>query len=131
MDLIERRSHLSATPNPEKKLDYIVNLQGHPPRCAGRTCALILRYVPDRSVLDAQAFGTYLDAIALIPWDTPEDLAVTVLGDINDKIIPRWIQVRLELADPHHPCVDAHAVILEDRQPGWDNPDLLARLERI
>lgn len=141
MDLIERRAYLSATQNPDKNLDYIITLKGHPPKCTGPKCTghkyagqayhITLRYVPDRSVLDAQAFGNYLDATTGAPWNTPEDLAVTVLGDVNDKIIPRWIQLALSIADPHYPCLDSHEIILEDRQPGWDNSDLFGRLARI
>lgn len=131
MDMIERRGHLSSTANPDKKLDYIVTLQGHLPNSHGRSRHIVLRYVPDREVLDAKAFGLYLEALSQTPWPTPEDLAVTVLTDINNEVVARWIQVSLSVPERQHHAVETHAVVIEDRQPGWDNPSLLSRLERI
>lgn len=131
MDLLERRGHLASTANPDKKLDYIVTLEAHLPNAQSNSRHIALRYVPDRDVLDAKAFGAYLDALAQDAWDTPEDLAVTVLTDINNEIVARWIQVSLSVPELQHHAVQTHAVVIEDRQPGWDNKGLLGRLERI
>ncbi len=130
-DLIKRRATLSVTQNPDRKLDYIVTLDAHPPDCGGKTCHMTLRYVPDRYVLDAAAFGDYLNAAAGVVWNTPEDLAVTVLGDVNDRIIPRWVHVSFSITQGRDCCVDTHTIVIEDRQPGWDNENLLQRLARI
>ena len=131
MDLLERRGHLTSTANPDKKLDYIVTLEGHLPNSHSHSRHIVLRYVPDRDVLDAKAFGAYLEALATDTWNTPEDLAVTVLTDINNEIVARWIQVSLRVPELQHHAVQTHAVVIEDRQPGWDNAGLLSRLERI
>lgn len=131
MDIIERRGHLTSTTNPDKKLDYIVTLQGHLPNSHGHLRHIVLRYIPDRDVLDARSFGTYLEALSQITWPTPEDLAVTVLTDINNEIVARWIQIHLSIPERLHHAVETHAVIIEDRQPTWNNTDLLNRLERI
>ena len=131
MDLLERRGHLTSTANPDKKLDYIVTLEGHLPNAHSQSHHIALRYVPDRNVLDAKSFGDYLDALSQDPWDTPEDLAVTILSDVNNEIIARWVQVSLSVPERQHHAVETHAVVIEDRQPGWDNAGLLGRLERI
>lgn len=132
MDLIERRALLASTPNPDKALDYIVTLNGHLPNTSGGSRRHItLRYIPDKNVLDAKAFGDYLEALAAMVWNTPEDLAVTILSDVNNEIIARWVQVLLNLPEFKHHAVETHAVVIEDRQPGWDNPALLARLSTI
>lgn len=132
MDLLERRGLLTSSPNPDKRLDYIITLVGHLPNSQGQSRRHItLRYVPDRDVLDAKAFGAYLEALSDMPWPTPEDLAVTVISDVNNEVVARWVQVALSVPELHHHAVDTHAVVLEDRQPGWDNPSLLSRLERI
>jgi len=131
MDMLERRSHLASTPNPDKKLDYIVTLEGYLPSAHSQSRHISLRYVPDRDVLDAKAFGNYLAALAKEPWETPEDLAVTVLTDVNNEVVARWVQVSLSVPELQHHAVKTHAVVLEDRQPGWDNTNLLGRLERI
>jgi len=64
-------------------------------------------------------------------WHNPEDLAVTVLTDINNEVITRWIQVQVNVPELQHHAVDTHGVVIEDRQPGWDNPALMARLVQI
>lgn len=131
MDMIERRGHLTSTANPDKKLDYIVTLKGHLPNTQSASHHIALRYVPDRDILDAKAFGNYLDALSNEAWENPEDLAVTVLTDVNNEIVARWVQVSLRVPELQHHAISTHAVIIEDRQPGWDNAALLQRLERI
>lgn len=131
MDMLERRSHLASTANPDKKLDYIVTLEGHLPNSQSQSRHISLRYVPDRDVLDAKAFGNYLEALSQDPWDSPEDLAVTVLTDVNNEIVARWVQVSLSVPELQHHAVQTHAVVIEDRQPGWNNANLLDRLDRI
>ena len=131
MDLMERRAILQCTPNPDKQLDYIVTLTGHLPHSHGQSRRVTLRYVPDRDIVDSRALGAYLEALAEQTWSTPEDLAVTILTDVNNEIVARWIQVGLSMPERLHHAVESHAVVLEDRQPGWDNPALLGRLERI
>jgi len=130
MDLMERRAYLSTRPNSDSKLDYIVTLAGHLPNTGGGR-DIVLRYVPDRNVLDAKAFGDYLEALSKVTWDTPEDLAVTIISDVSNEVVARWAQVNLSMPELQHHAVETHSVVIEDRQPGWDNPSLLARLERI
>ena len=131
MDLMERRSHLVSTANPDKALDYIVTLEGHLPNTHSHSRHITLRYVPDRDVLDAKSFGNYLEALSQDTWDLPEDLAVTILTDVNNEVVARWVQVSLSVPELQHHAVQTHAVVIEDRQPGWDNAGLLGRLERI
>lgn len=131
MDMLERRSHLTSTANPDKALDYIVTLEGHLPNSHSQSRHILLRYIPDRQVLSAKSFGGYLEALSGEPWNTPEDLAVTILSDVNNEIVARWVQVSVNLPELQHHAVQTHAVIIEDRQPGWDNANLLSRLERI
>jgi len=130
MDLMERRALLSASPNTDSKLDYIVTLTGHLPNSGGGR-DIVLRYIPDRLVLNAKAFGDYLEALSKVTWDSPEDLAVTILSDVSNEVVSRWAQVNLSMPELQHHAVATHSVLIEDRQPGWDNASLLGRLERI
>lgn len=130
MDLMERRKLLAVEANPDRKLDYLVTLTGHLPGHNSRQ-VVELRYVPDKFVLASRSFGTYLEALAQEVWHNPEDLAVTVLTDINNEVITRWIQVQVNVPELQHHAVDTHGVVIEDRQPGWDNPALMARLVQI
>lgn len=131
MDLMERRGLLVVCDNPDKKFDYLVTLSGHLPGGGGGRQLVELRYVPDKHILDGRSFGTYLEALSAEVWDSPEDLAVTVITDINNEVISRWVQVGVNIPELQHHAVDTHGVVIEDRQPGWDNPGLLGRLERI
>ncbi|MCZ6466802.1 MAG: hypothetical protein O6829_05960, partial [Alphaproteobacteria bacterium] len=89
-----------------------------------------VRYVPDKLIIDPAAFGRYLGALGTLPWESLETVAVTILDDINNEIVARWVQVALSAPNGAHPGLDNHGVMLEDRQPKWDNPALLSRLRR-
>ena len=135
MDLTERRALLEMHNNADRKLDCLVTLSGHLPggRAGGgsKRQAVCVRYVPDKLILEARSFGIYLEALAEIVWSNPEDLAVTVISDLNNEAVCRWMQVSVSVPELSHHAVDTHDVMIEDRQPGWDNPALLGRLERI
>ncbi|MEE8393877.1 MAG: hypothetical protein V3R66_05985, partial [Rhodospirillales bacterium] len=60
------------------------------------------------------------------PWETMEKVAVMVLNDINNEVVARWTQVSVAASKDKA----SHNVMVEDRQPHWDNPDLLSRLKR-
>ncbi len=81
-----------------------------------------LRYVPDRDLLDPDALSDYLRAMDT-DKSTPEALAEMILEDINDQVIPCWLDVTLRRDGPV-----AHEVRIEDRRPRWDDKGLLARL---
>ena len=131
MGLMTRRQLLTADGNPGTRLDYVVALEGGIPGDAqGGPRTVGLRYVPDKLVLQPAAFGRYLEALAAETWPSLEDLAVTILDDMNNEVVPRWVQVTVSLPDTRQPGVESHGVILEDRRPKWDNPALLSRLRR-
>lgn len=131
MDLQSRRRLLKCNDNPDVRLDYLVFIEGHLAGTQVTRTTILLRYVPDRMILDTHAFGTYLDTISTLNLDTPEDIAVTILSDITNEMIPRWAQVEVHAPDMQHDAVDVHGVVLEERQPNWDNPGLLGRLKRL
>ncbi len=123
MDLLTRRALLETDANPHPGLDYLVALSGM--LVGSGSASLRLRYVPDRRVLRSESFRRYLDALGGEPFGSIETLAATFLDDANNELVPRWVQV---LASAEGQGAPAHAVLLEDRQPGWDNAALLARL---
>ncbi|MFQ5785227.1 MAG: hypothetical protein ACE5H8_10445 [Alphaproteobacteria bacterium] len=121
-----RRGHLVTAPNPGRRNDYVVTLAGmmEAPEPAAEV-GVTLRYVPDRVVLRPAAFAAYIEVLREASWDGLEELATTILGDVNNELIPRWVHVSLKADNPEG---GYHAVDLDDRQPNWDNPSLLARL---
>lgn len=121
MDTRSRRALLTTVANPGPHHDYLVHLTG---AVDGHTTVSI-RYVPDRAILTPPTFELYRDALAGQDW-TPEALAVAVLDDLNNELLPRWLQVAVTRDQPFD-----HRVTIEDRQPAWDNPAVMARLPSL
>lgn len=115
--MLHRRQRLTTTANPDARHDYLVVLSGGPQPGT----RLELRYVPDRWVIDPAGFAAYLTALSGFPGGL-EALALAVLDDVGNEAVPRWTEVRAERP--------THRVVVEDRQPGWDNPQLFARMAR-
>ena len=130
MDKNDRRALLTTSPNPDETLDYITGLQGalqifnH-----GKPAHLAIRYVPDRLIVNPEAFGQYLAALSGQEWQTLEQLATTVLSDLSNQLVARWFRVAVTTPEGAYPGLGTHEVLVEDRQPGWDNPSLLSRVE--
>ncbi len=114
-----RRGHLTPGANQDQAIDYLVRLAG---RLTAET-TLTVCYVPDKLIVARAAFERYLAALGDHDWPAPEALAVATLGDFNNELVPRWVSVIVER--------DRHQVVVEDRQPGWQNPALLAHLPAI
>lgn len=119
---MHRRDLLTTAPTPDARHDYLVELAGEP--VSGTR--LTVRYVPDRVVVESGGFAEYLSTLAPLAGGGPETLALAVLDDLNNELVPRWAEVTIERAAPQ-----LHRVVVEDRQPNWDNPHLFARMRRI
>ncbi len=132
MDTQDRRNLLVTTPNPNPRLDYVSVLEGTVTVSTGGDAATVnLLFVPDKLILDTASFATYLGALGNLTWDTLEQVAVTILEDVSNEAVARWVQVALSGPEPAHGDVGRHAVLVEERQPAWDNPALLSRLRRF
>ena len=120
MDAILRREHLGTDTNLNTKVEYVVTLSGS----VSGTCQVEIRYIPDLTILKPITLKTYLGTLSTMNWENLEALGLTILNDLNNELIPRWVQVTVlgTSADM------AHRVTLEDRQPRWDNAALLSRM---
>ena len=119
-----RRAPLLTRPTPAPGLDAVVVLS----RPLADGTRVQARFVPDRHVLAPgawQAYAAVLDQPEQgFAADIPEGLAAAVLSDLANQLVPRWLEVTVTRATG----TDSHRVRLEERQPGWANPDLLNRL---
>ena len=131
-DVWQRRALLNPAPNPDKLVDYVVTLSGMIAAPDGMgDLSVSVRYVPDRLIIPSEAFAAYIKAIEMAGTDTQESLATTVLADISNEIVAKWLQVTTRAENRDAGTVSpSHQVMAEDRQPGWDNPGLLAMLPR-
>lgn len=125
-DPIPPASPLRWRSNPRSSLDYVVALDGVAP---GAGCRIRLRYVPDKLILDKDSFIAHLATLAPDPDASadagPETMALALLDEINNEIVPRWVQIALSAEQGGAPI---EMVILTDRQPNWDNPEILESL---
>ncbi|WP_343055005.1 hypothetical protein [Azospirillum oleiclasticum] len=112
-----RREDLVTLPSPDPRHDYLVEL-----RAAAGPVALRVRYVPDRLILDPASLARHTEGLT----GGLEAVALALLDDLANELVPRWLEVTASAETPL-----PHRVVAEDRQPAWDNPTLLARLERI
>lgn len=118
---IARQQRIRTERNPLPRADYLCRVLGK----AGTDGVRVeLRYVPDKLLLQEPVFNDYL--AALPEPKTLESLAAMILDDLNNELVPRFVQIRV-LAAASGPDA-GHAVLIEDRRPRWDNPALLARL---
>ncbi len=124
MDLITPRNLLKTKNNPNKAIDYIVTLETISP---DNQIRISLRYIPDKDIVDSDCFETYIQALFEYQ-ERLEGLASFILEDINNEIVARWVQI---IAFEDKGNTAQHSVVLEDRQPQWDNPHLLARITTI
>ncbi|NQV20435.1 MAG: hypothetical protein HQ511_03360 [Rhodospirillales bacterium] len=129
-ETVLRRDHLLGRPNPRTRLDYVVllevskNIADLSAMAQFRIC-----YVPDQLIITPESFDDYLLELGADAFESIEQISACVLDDINNQIVPRWVQVgvtgqRTDLS------LGTHSVMIEDRQPNWDNPSLLARFAK-
>lgn len=122
------RETLGTRPNPNREVDYVVLLGGTVrPRGVAAPLSLTLRYVPDRLIVETAAWRHYLAALSAESMPGLEELAARILSDTNNEVVPRWLSVVIS-DDTSGP---SHKVVVEDRQPNWDNPDLLRRIPHL
>ncbi len=124
MNVNERRALLQTQDNPNRALDYLITLEA---LCPQENIRLSLRYIPDRLIVQRASFPGYVTA--LFETKRPlETIASDLLEDINNELVARWVQVILFEESEND---NLHSVVMEDRQPQWDNPQLLSRITKI
>jgi hypothetical protein len=128
MDLWQRRAVLAPASNPDRNIDFVSSLSGRLAALGG-SIDVALRYVPDALTVSPAAFAAYLRALEGGDWPSHENLATTILQDVSNELVPRWVQIvtRRDGADG----VPEHKILVEDRQPQWNNAALLAHLHSI
>lgn len=129
MDLHQRRALLNCSPNPDPVRDYVILLSGHVDGSgAGSVYDLRIQYVPDRLIISPQSLSHYFGTLSQLNCSSLEEITTTILGDIQNELVPRWVQVAAELEIKSLDHLNRQISIAEDAQPGWQNDNLLNRL---
>ncbi|NQW00057.1 MAG: hypothetical protein HQ483_10200 [Rhodospirillales bacterium] len=130
MNLTERRQFIQCSANPDPARDYVTAMSGHIATSDPQmSYAVRLRYVPDRLILEPDNISAYFARLSACPWPSLEALTTALLGDIQNELVPRWVQIYTEIRWSQNAHLDLQSTLAEDRQPGWKNDDLLARLD--
>jgi hypothetical protein len=93
---LERRRLLVSEANPGGPLDYLVLLDAALGAIGAVDVQVRIAYVPDRDILQPGALETYLGVLSKQPWLSLEAMALAILDDLNNEIVPRWIMVQLK-----------------------------------
>jgi hypothetical protein len=128
---VDRRRLLVSETNPGGQRDYLVLLDAELGAIGAVDVHVRVAYVPDRDILQPGALEAYLELLSKQPWLSLEAMALAVLDDLNNEIVPRWVMVQFRSGRRSgEPQTIRHGVTVEDRQPGWHNPELLSQLSR-
>jgi 7-cyano-7-deazaguanine reductase len=90
MDAIQRREILEPTANPGSAGDYVITLRASIARAEGTAAAsVVLRYVPERQILTPANFERYIGEVGRLAWESLEAVAVAILDDVANELVPR------------------------------------------
>lgn len=128
-DLPARRQLITTMANPDSKIDYVSTLEADLAGPDGERARVVVRYVPDRWVLEETGLSRYLEVVGDLAPANLETAATTLVADLADQLVPRWIQVFVQQTAPGSATAPGrHEVLVEERQPKWKNEELLGRL---
>jgi 7-cyano-7-deazaguanine reductase len=123
MDISDRRDGLQTATNPNKTLDYLITIDCF---SVDETRRILVRYIPDKLILEKNTVDVYLTKV---PNDLRiEELATNLLDDLNNELVCRWMQV---CVFEESSALGQHQVIVEDKQPQWENAYMIDRLSKI
>ncbi|MEQ9491086.1 MAG: hypothetical protein RIM72_19070 [Alphaproteobacteria bacterium] len=120
---VARQERILTIPLPDAKVEFLCNLDGNVDAVGA---SLRLSYIPYKSVLDGDGFAAYLKDLPA-PDDAPsamETVAAVILDDLNNELVPRWLQLVLTRQRQDG---TVQRVLVEDKQPRWDNKTLIGR----
>lgn len=124
---VARQERISVDPLPKAAVEFLCHLESNLPEIG---VYVRLSYVPYKAALSAEMFTAYLNDLP-IPENQEcllEACAALILDDLNNELVPRWLQLVLTrgLEDG-----TVQSVLVEDKQPRWDNKVLLGRAQGI
>ncbi len=121
MDIHDRRQLLATEPSPESEYEILVRLEQAVSIEGDQEVSQVrIMYIPDHLVLRRESLRTYLDIVSNLDQGSLESLAVKLLDDFNNEIVPRWVQIDI--------IYNGTQITATDRQPSWENSNLLSSI---
>ena len=130
MEVQSRRALLACDSNPSNMGDYLISLGGHLKIGILGTFDVRVTYVPDALILNVGSFHNYLMALGNLPEMTPEQSGKTLLEDVNNELVPRWVRVTL-IGRMEVEAAGSYCCLFQDSQPNWSNPSLTAAVVEL
>jgi|TARA_R110002096_G_scaffold435548_1_gene661367 7-cyano-7-deazaguanine reductase len=97
-------TQLKTYPNPDSRKNWLIVVEIKEP------VQLRVKMVPDKLIADHQEFKSLIRRVVGQDWGTPEEMTLNIIENINNDLVPMWLEVIYER--------DGIMVRLEDRQPG-------------
>jgi len=72
--------------------------------------------------------SVYFKELGTGQLDSLENLVTTILDDLQNELVPRWVRVQATLTLAINEPVEQQSTTAEDGQPGWQNDAVLLRL---
>lgn len=95
---------------PDGRKDWLLSIEIDDP------IEITVTLIPDKLTADHSALTEYLKDMAVQNWENPEQLILNIIEDINNALVPKWLDVMYEN--------EGISLKVEDRQPGFEKPDL-------
>lgn len=124
-----RRLLMETAPNPSPHMDYVVTLRTElvlP--LQNQPLELILRYIPDKTIMHPDAVDRYLVQVKREHWDSIEEVASAITEDFKNEIIARWARLTIRGKAILGGIEGEHTIIAEETQPGWNDKGMLNRI---
>ena len=125
MDILDRRRLLITQPNPDESIDYLVLLNGRIKQSESGPIDVKINYVPDRQIIEATSLSIYFDTVGTEMFPSTENAGILLLDDINNELVPRWIQITVSQKFSVDDFTHLHESRFQDSQPNWSNSQLL------
>ena len=126
MEILVRRRLITTKPNPDESIDYMVWLDENLIISEKIRLEFNIGYVPDRQVLEDDAISAYLQAVREELVVSIEHFGILVFSDFNNELVPRWIQITLTRSATTNGYIKTHKLQFRDKQPNWNNQQLLS-----
>lgn len=88
-----------------------------------------IHFVPDSRIITIADFREYINFTSNLLVNGGQKLLLSLLDDFNDELVPKWIQITLEIKDNNG--IISESILIEDRQPGWNDPSITTRVPII
>lgn len=122
---ISSKEALTSFPNPYRNKTYTVSITQEI-TLKNQSFSFGLRYVPDKLLLNHEGLVGYLEQVLTHNDKKAEIMAHDILEDVMDQVVPKWIEVNF--SHEENKFGQNVLITIEDRQPGWEDDDLLKRL---